>query len=249
MNYSNEFKEAVDNCVSNGTHIGTGNPNAKILFVGQEAAFEEKNDEYKSNAIDWQNHIKNNTTQRFNFQVDDNESYLRKTWGKNTWSKYQKLHDYIFNKKEKPFHIDFLENVFTTEMSDNPAKKTKDAQKKKDFKNDLQKRKKTFFKEDFIQNFSVIVLACSNYIENNPKNWELNELFKVEFFNDRDCLYLDKFKEFKLYSRGNWYFLHSNEDQTKLVIHTRQLSTNVNNELLKDMGEIIRGHLIKNKLL
>jgi hypothetical protein len=41
MSYSEEFKEIVEKCFLSGSHIGTGNPNAKILFVGQEAAFEE----------------------------------------------------------------------------------------------------------------------------------------------------------------------------------------------------------------
>ena len=51
----------------------------------------------------------------------------------------------------------------------------------------------------------------------------------------------------KFYSAGNWYFLHYNKDETKLVIHTRPLSANVNNELLKDLAEIIRKHLNERK--
>jgi hypothetical protein len=186
--------------------------------------------------------------QSFNFPVDDKESYLRKTWGKNTWSKYQKLHDYIFDKKENPFHVDFLERVFTTEMSDIPAKTSGQARKNSNFKSDLQKRKDTFFIEDFIQNFSVIVLACSSYIQNNNKLREIDNIFKVEYVGD-DCEIINGLKGTKHYSRGNWYFLYLNNEKTKLVIHTRQLSSNVNNKLLEDLGKIIRNHLVKNNLL
>lgn len=248
MNYSEEFKKIVDNCVIEGTHIGTGNPNSKILFVGQEAAFTEVTNEYKSNAEEWKKNINDSSRLINNYPVDDSTPYLKKTWGKNTWSKYQKLHDYIFDKENKPYHIDFLENVFTTEMSDNPAKTNIEANKNPNFKSDLQKRKDTFFKENFIKDFNVIVLACSKYIVNNEKNWEINNLFEVEFPGN-DFEYVEGLKASKIYSKGNWYFLHLNKEKTKMVIHTRQLSSNVNDDLLKDMGRIIREHLIKNSLL
>ncbi len=133
-------------------------------------------------------------------------------------------------------------------MSDNPAKRNGEAKKNANFKLDLQNRKDTFFNEDFIQDFKVVVLACSGYIVNNEKNWEINNLFKVEYPGD-DFEYIEGFKASKIYSRGNWYFLHLNKEKTKLVIHTRQLSSNVNDDLLRDMGKIIREHLIKNSLL
>lgn len=47
------------------------------------------------------------------------------------------------------------------------------------------------------------------------------------------------------YNKGNWFFLHYSPDFKKLVIHTRQLSADVKNELLLDMGKIIRKHLIE----
>lgn len=244
MNYSKEFEKLIKNCVKDNSHIGTGNPEANILFVGQEAAFEEKTEDYKSNAKQWQN----KENQIYRFPVEDKNSYLRKTWGKNTWSKYQKLHDYIFEKKENPFYVDFLEKIFTTEMSDNPAKNNGIANKNPNFKSDLQKRKETFFNEDFIQNFSVVVLACSKYIQNNDKSREIDNIFNVSYVGD-DFEVMNGLKGTKYYSRGNWYFLHLNHEKTKLVIHTRQLSSNVNNDLLKDLGLIINNHLLKNNLL
>jgi len=40
------------------------------------------------------------------------------------------LKGYIFKNKEvKPFYVDFLKDVFTTEINDSPSKKTSDAVK------------------------------------------------------------------------------------------------------------------------
>ena len=38
MNYPKIFTESVKECKENGTYIGTGNPNSKILIVGKETA-------------------------------------------------------------------------------------------------------------------------------------------------------------------------------------------------------------------
>ena len=137
----------------------------------------------------------------------------------------------IFGKEERPYHIDFLENVFTTEINDAPNKNTSTADKSK-----LNERKLLFKESDFIQNFPVVVLACSNYIKTNIEFNEIEDIFGVK--------HKDEFRK-ECYNKTNWFFSHYNEDKTKLVIHTRQLSADVKSDLLKDMGEEIREHLGK----
>jgi hypothetical protein len=234
--YKEEFKLFVENGVESKFHIGTGNPNAQILYLGKESAIVESNlnsiEWYNKNAVDWQKHVDNNTCETLSYPVTKEHSFRKeKSWGKNTWSKYQKLTDIIFKKEVKPYHIDFLENVFTTEINDAPNKNTSTADKSK-----LNERKLLFKHSQFIQNFPVIVLACSDYIKNNDEIREIDEIFGVKYI------------EGKTYSQTNWFFSHYNEDKTKLVIHTRQLSANVKPELLIDMAEVIREHLnrIKN---
>lgn len=234
--YSQDFKEFVKNGIGN-YFIGTGNPNADILIVGKESAISKENVQgrefYHRNAICWNEHIKNNTCEILNYPVDENHIFRKeKSWGKNTWSKYQELKTVIYKNKKIPYHIDFLEKVFTTEINDAPEKNTSKADK-----SSLNERKRLFEKSDFIQKFPVVVLACSNYIKNNDDVREIDEIFKVT--------YCDK----KVYSSMNWFFTHYNCDKTKLVIHTRQLSANVKTDLLKDMGKIIREHLKKLKLI
>ena len=234
--YTKDFKEFVKRGVEHEYHVGTGNPNAKVLFIGKESAITIDNYDgrkwYDKNASEWKYHIENNTCEVLCYPIlEDHEFRKNKSWGKNTWSKYQKLTNHIFEKIEKPYFIDFLEDVFTTEINDSPNKNTSSANKSK-----LNERKILLKESNFIQNFPVIVLACSNYIKNSAENREVDETFGVK--------YKDEFPR-KVYNKTNWFFSHYNEDKSKLVIHTRQLSADVKSELLKDMGELIKEHLSK----
>lgn len=238
--YSEEFKKFVTDGVKNEYFVGTGNPNAKILFIGKESAIRENDSNhakwYKKNAKDWKQHIEQNTCEILQYPVTEGHVFRKeKCWGKNTWSKYQKLTNHIFEREEKPYYIDFLEDVFTTEINDSPSKNTNSADK-----SNLNERKRLFKDSEFIQDFPVVILACSNYIKNNDDVREIDEIFDVH--------YDDKYEK-KIYTKSNWFFSHYNENKTKLVIHTRQLSANVKPELLEDMGKLIRSFLIKQKII
>lgn len=229
--YSKEFEDFVKNGV-NKYFIGTGNPNANILLVGKESAIAKNNVDgqewYAKNAIEWEQHIEKNSCEVLSYSIPKDHVFReKKSWGRNTWSKYQKLSTFIFNAEPKPYFIDFLKNIFTTEINDSPEKQTSTADKSK-----LNERKLLFRDSNFIQNFPVVVLACSDYIKNNERIREIDEIFGVKYYDG------------KTYTKSNWFFSHYNHDKTKLVIHTRQLSANVKPELLKDMGEVIRKHLI-----
>lgn len=227
--HSQEFKDFVANGVNQNYYIGTGNPNAKILFVGKESAIDKDESvrmhEYSANANNWKEFINNNSCEGLSYPVNK-EHVLRKGWGKNTWSKYQKLSDIIMQRESKPFHVDFLENVFTTEINDSPQKNTALADK-----STLSKRKELFMSSKFIQDFPVVVLACSDYFKNNDEIREIDTVFNV------------KYNDGKRYTPSNWFYTHYNSDKSKLVIHTRQLSANVKPELLEDMGKIICEHI------
>lgn len=159
--YSESFKCFVRKGVDK-YFVGTGNPNAPILFIGKESTISSKNHTeikwYSQNAHDWQKHILENTCETLEYDVNETH-VLRKGWGKNTWSKYQRLSDSILEKESQKFKVDFLKFAFTTEINDSPELNTSNADKCS-----LNTRKKLFNESDFIQNFPVIVLACSNYI-------------------------------------------------------------------------------------
>lgn len=234
--YTEDFKNFVSTGVEQNYHIGTGNPNAQILFIGKESAITNENIEgnnwYKKNASVWQSHILNNTCEVLSYPITKDHVFRQeKSWGKNTWSKYQELTNHIFEKDKIPYHIDFLEKVFTTEINDAPSKNTSTADK-----SSLNHRKILLKESEFIQNFPVVVLACSNYIKNNENIREIDDIFGVK--------YDPEFPKEK-YTKGNWFYSHYSEDGKKLVIHTRQLSGNVKSDLLKDIGKVIREHLKK----
>ena len=237
--YSKEFKELVGKGVNEDFYIGHGNPNARILFVGKEAAIDsddlQKNSNYLSNAQSWKTHIEKKTCEVLSYIPEDKA--LRMTG--HTWRKYQKLHDYIYIKTaaaEDKYRIDFLENIFTTEMNDSPSKWTQAAQQKIDFKERLDKRRNTFFKSDFIKHFPVIILACGNYIRNDDKERQIDNTFGVEFITSE-------------ISQGLPFWIHLNKKKNKLVIHTRQLSSSAaSNELLERIGIVVSKFMKENNI-
>lgn len=234
--YSREFMEFVDkDVVHDGkkSYVGIGNPNSKILLVGKEAA-KSKNGEINhsnENANNWCVQIANGEKEIMEYDVHENHE-LRLGWGKNTWSKYQNLIEEIRGEKSKRFYVDFLKYSFTTEINNSASKRTATADK-----SSLVWRMNMFKESAFIQSFPVVILACSNYFTNNDRVREIDDVFGVTYAGH------DKKKYW--YDPSNWFYLHYNNDQSKLVIHTRQLSANVSNSLIEEMAIIIRCHLKK----
>jgi len=226
--YQNDFKYLVKQCLESKTLIGSGNPNAKILFVGKEGSNhnDSKEKNINENLECWKNHLESEIIPMFNYSIGQFPNG-------HTWRKYQILHDYIFQDTDKKGEI-FENNIFTTEMNQTPSKRTGDAQRDSNFNNDMANRKSVFFKTEFIQNFKVVVLACSNYIRNTGKGnkREIDTIFGVSFCKEIEVL--PKFK----------FWIHYNDNKTKLVIHCRQLSDSkfgsIPDDFLRKMGEVIR---------
>lgn len=232
--YGDKFKNFVNNGIGK-YYIGIGNPNSNTLLIGKESAIGSEDSDgrifYNQNAQYWQDLITQNKPELLEYSVDNGHP-LKNSWGKNTWSKYQRLSDAIRKSESKPYYVDFLKHCFTTEINDAPMKRTSDANK-----SNLDDRKLLFKNSKFIQDFPVVVLACSDYIINNDEIREIDVIFGVTYCGDEEGKHL--------YNKGNWFYLHYSPDRKKLVIHTRQLSADVLNEMLADMGEIIRKHLIE----
>jgi hypothetical protein len=243
MKYTKEFK----NLTELNTYIGTGNPNSEILIIGKEVATDTENGKNKSleaknliafnsNVENWKKNIKINLSQNkipnWNDNIENNPLYAFKgveiKKEGHTWRKYQKLYNLLYENQENNT-INFQENFFITEMSVLPSKTTKEAQKKSDFQIKLKERKEIFLKSDFIQNFQIVILACGDYI--NGK--ELTDIFEVEFIEQKG-------------TKRQHYWIHKNlSEKPKLVIHTRQLSANVSNELLIGIANEIKNFLKK----
>jgi hypothetical protein len=218
--YNDSFIALVSEYATNDTYIGTGNPNAKILIVGREGATDSIPEGEVSLARKWLSKTQNNEAVNF-------KEYYNNLSEGHTWNKYQKLYNYIFEKeKRERNHFDFKEGFFTTEMNINRAKRTQGVSTE-----GMEERKKTFFCHKFIQQFPVVVLACGDYIKNNNNVREIDEIFGVTFRNE----VIAKQTEKKKYS----FWIHRNADESKLVIHTRQLSSDVPDELLIKIADSI----------
>lgn len=230
--YPPEFKQFISRCSekSNGTisagnfYIGRGNPMSPILFVGQEPSGNDGD----SCLSDW---IKRSEG-HFNGISLENDLPAQ-----HLWRNYQRLYECIVSGESNPHpeHIDFETHVFTTEMSGLVNKQNAEARRMVGHSEQLQWRKDNFFTGEFFKSFKVIVLACGNYLRNDGYNgdWEINRIFDVTF---------DKNGEHH-FSKSNKFYCHHSADGSRLVIHTRNLSSGVSNQMLMDMGRVIREHL------
>lgn len=235
MTYTKEFKELINQSIENNQYVGLGSSNAKILFIGKEAGIPIGTTNTHGSGSSWGDS-----------KIDYSKRFLPEDNVKNhrhTWQKYQKVYDQILNrlgisdKTKQEYEITFVENVFTTELSNLVAPTTHEAKQLDGFKKELQKRKDLFWKSEFIDNFPVVLITASdnNYIETYPG--EVCELFNVEFYEEIICGKSDKM----------WVH-YSKNDKPKLVIHTRQLTNGASNDLLNKISEVTADFMIKNSI-
>lgn len=224
------FEELIRQSEEEQQILGTGNPLAPILIIGKESAADVKNEE----AI--QKHICANVkaVKDCFYNCDLVNLYLqpRPKHAGSTWNIYQKLIDYILydgqQQREMCSPLPFGVWSYITEMNNTASCKTKNA---------ADRLRPDYFRHRFFMDFPVVILACSNYIQNTHGNWQINDIFQVTYDLANG--------EHSNYSQGNWFYTHRSCDGRRLVIHTRQLSMNVSDDMLRDMANVIRGHLLK----
>lgn len=274
MNYSEEFKEAVKFSKCENLFLGYGNPNGKILMIGKEQYFDSKSkndtDEFYNELLekrkvvnqininswlknleenfnpDW-NSLKetneiNNNAQTIHWNQKNTPNKLLKTgnWNfgtSNTYLKYQKIYQNVFLNSIKQENIDFQKEFFITELNDLIAKKDYNFKRLKELKQDFISKREVLFNLSFFKHFPIVIIASGHY--SRDFNFDIEKTFGVEWT-----------KKIKIVGKS-WINLHysTNPDDNRLLIHTRQLSTSVTNELLEDIGNIIRAHLDKNSLI
>lgn len=231
MTYTPNFTELLST-LQNDQYIGLGNPNAKILFIGKEAGLEKEKINYHGSLQSWEDHKYDYSARYIPPKEDKKIRNLN-----HTWQRYQKLYDCILSKincedlieKRDKYEISFVENIFTTELSNLHDHNTKEAKKQTNFSQELEKRKEIFFNTKFIESFPITVIFASDnkYIETYPG--EVCKLFKVKF----DTLYN--------YSGKDKIWIHSSFESSnpKLLIHTRQLTNRISADLIDSLSTII----------
>lgn len=230
-----QFRKYIELCKRNPNDpeiVGQGNPYAKILLVGQESAMQgdsriiiTRNIDYSVECLNKGDFSGMYYSPRFyeNRQDKNGNNILNRTW-----CAYQKLIDYIRppeNRCNYSNKTDFCKDAFTTELNNTVSPH---------HARDWKPRINTFKQSDYIKGFPVVILACSNYIQNIEGNRQIDDTFGVTF-DDPDG---------ERIIGGMKYYIHHSRDRKRLVIHTRQLSQ-YSNELLFSMAATIREHFIK----
>ena len=227
------FQSFIYQCEKTKQYIGLGNPFANILLIGQEPS----GNEIARNIRDVKTCFENKDLDKLYRQPKRDENGNRFSAG-HTWNKYQKLINLVYNREcQESDMTDFGEIAFVTDINNSVSKTkelTKDSAKVLE---SVRKRLLLFQQSEFIQDFPVVVLACGDYIKNDDKTRQIDETFDVKFVGEN--------REVKSKSGKSTFpfWLHYNDDKTRLVIHTRQLSGRIPNTLLEELAKVIKKHL------
>lgn len=243
--YQKDFEALINFCRSNFNDdkfiIGSGNPNSNIMFVGQEPS----GDANDTNTLEhFENLIKNSQTDLWIRKREHERTYCETTgqiepsyWHCHSalWHRYQELYDLILYGHSRPHNeeMDFEASVFCSEMNGKYSKRHANADT-----HTLAQRKKSFFSHPFFNRFKVIVLACGHCIENIPEKWEINEIFKVKIGPQNENPPLGA------PIRDN-FWVHYNEDRSRIVIHTTNLSGPLISSLVPGIAHTIRTFLLE----
>ena len=245
--YTEKFKQVVQYCKENNLFVGYGNPNGKVLVIGKEAAhigkeettenLEKKKEElFQSNVSQWEQILSTNEVPNYDgerpishenplyaYGNQFNKKDIRKE-GKpynggtsSTYLNYEKLYEQLFLQGEKLKKINFQKEFFITEFSDYP---TKESYKNEDIealrKQSIEERK-PLFALPFFKEFPIVIVAAGDY----------PYLYHIDLEKTFDVIFK---KEIKV--GRDRYFLHFSKDNKRILIHTRQLSNSVSDELI-----------------
>ncbi|UMB59987.1 hypothetical protein MHL31_12995 [Lutibacter sp. A80] len=225
-------------------YIGTGDPLSDILIIGKETAFEIDTDQYRIETLGnfnfWnkqqiankENPTENGYNPRFPYKGQILKRDNRK--GNNgtsvTWMNYQKLINYIYNTPLNK-DINFHDDSFITEVNSTPSKKTANANSFS-----IGFRKENILNSKFFQSFKIVIISGVGYFNITKDKNEIEDIFQVK--------YIEKKNVDGKTSQPFW--IHKNEDNTKLVINTYQLSIGISDNLLKEIAREIQESNILN---
>lgn len=257
ITYSSEFRKVLQLAKEKGLFLGTGNPNGKIVFIGKEAAIDEKlypeqhNRELTNNLSDWEN----NYTNKIQFSKVDNwfdrskynplypykgqrntiESrnkkgeIVRGNGGTSkTWYNYQKIINSVYFKNSSNNLINYHEYAFCSELNQVTGPYSKTIPKK--IRKESIDKRKELFQHTFFKEFTITIVAVGHYVRDF--NIDLQDVFQMKFNEELS-------KKLSEALNNEYINVHFDdlEKPTRLLIHTNQLSM-VSNDLIKKVGEV-----------
>jgi hypothetical protein len=222
------LKSVLYYCEKEKLYFGEGTATARILFIGKECGWNDGmlNPDKKENIeLQAQRSAEHNLNcwRNGNGCLDKLKADALQFWANSpTWGNYQKLVQQIIGKEIPKY--DFLDYSFITELSQISLPNSKHLKENDLTRASIEKRK-SLFEQDFFQNFPIVIMACGHY----PRefDFDIEKIFGVKWVG-----------ETKVLSRGNYYNIHYGKD--KILIHTRQVSSGVTNELLSEIANLCK---------
>lgn len=232
------------NKVANPYYIGFGNPEADLLIVGQEKAFNAFNNpelilyESINNSFQWSKIIENNgDVSEINFDPrNPRKLHDEGRSGNHTWSKYSILTDafYGINSCHENMKKHWNQNsgdtlfdkAFTTELNVTPAVSNSGL--------DLTEERKELLSNPFFKNFKVVVFAIGNPEEGKKAQMKVSELFEGKKF---------EIESIGKYGKGKNRNIATATIENQVIVICNQLSgsSGWKNEHIVALGEKLRG--------
>lgn len=232
--YSQDFIDLLNSKYdSKFDYIGQGNPNSKILIVGREHGFYDKQ---QCDLEIWQNREQwKQITQGIPFSEEGYSpltcflergqefrlDMTSKLGGVSpTWYIYQMMVNalcpHVMPVGNKAPLLDFFNYCFITEFStaSRPNNNNTAEEEIEDTRKSIEKRT-SLLSSDFYRSFPIVILACGKYFD--WYNINIERIFDVKWEAPTEQVLLNNGKKI-------WLNLHYSEDRKRIVIHTWQAS-------------------------
>lgn len=257
MKYPKEFKFLL-NQMSMG-YIGHGNPNAKILFIGQEPAIDRDIDaqDYKRdiacNVEQWKDIISTGTgyesvdntkiefgsplhpwaNQKYQVRSKLPNAIIRGKEGTSrTWYNYQKLINKIYeaySNDRRPMTKDDYLDFHRLSFHTDMSAAAFKNHYRTDEGRSSVKERKALFSSDFFCDFPIVIAAVGHFPRDTYGNAFFEDIFEVEFIGNDET------------GSGMWMnvSLRDNENNPMLLIHTPQFGGAITDQYLDNMAKRI----------
>lgn len=263
MKYTEEFIEAAAYSNKNNLFLGYGNPNGKVLMIGKEEYYQSKEtpdtESFYNEILSQREKINSENNNSWSSNIDDqfqpewnnnldrvflNSNALTKYWGQknilnrqlkngdwnmgtsSTYKNYQKIYQNAFLGGKKEDYINFQKEFFITELNDLIAEKDFKFNRLAELKSGFINQRAELLSLPFFKTFPVVVIASGHY--SKEFQFDIEKTFKVNYVGE------------PVFIGKSWYNIHYSENKDRIVLHTRQLSTSVTNELIDALSNEIK---------
>ncbi|WP_296618486.1 hypothetical protein [Marivirga sp.] len=238
-----KLKEIKDfNKVANPYYIGFGNPEADLLIVGQEKAFNAFNNpelmlyESINNTFQWSKLAQNPDTDEILFDPRNPRKYHdKKLKGNHTWSKYSILadafyginscHENIKKDWDKNLGETLFDKAFITELNVTPAANNSGIY--------LTDERKKLLQNPFFKKFKAVVFAIGNPDDGEKAQRIVSEIFEGTIFELDTIGKYGKDKERRI-------AFSSKENQVYAICNQLSGSSGWKNDHIVALGERLR---------